>query len=171
MIQLNQLNHLNNFGGIKMQSKLMKKSIKLSRIFVSLTVFIILNAWFLFENDPQWIFSIIVSAVVFFFSFPNSKVCKFIINNGDKIKNKLLRLLFYALGLPIIFIILIFIVMLLCALVVELFFSTDSISLGTAVLIAFTGVGILTCTLVPYYQTIIILVIRYFLSLKNNNNK
>ena len=61
--------------------------------------------------------------------------------------------------------------MLLCALVVELFFPTDSISLRTAVLIAFTGVGILTCTLVPYYQTIIILVIRYFLSLKNNNNK
>lgn len=154
-----------------MQSNLMEKCIKLSRTFVTLTVFIILNAWFLFENDPQWIFSIIVSAVVFFISIPTSKVCKFLINKGDKIKNKILRILFYALVLPIIFIILIFIVMLFCALVVEVFFPTDSISLGTAVLIAFTGVGILTCVLVPYYQTIIILIIRYFLSLKDSINE
>jgi len=149
-----------------MQSDLMKKCIKLSRTFVALTVFIILNTWFLFENDPQWIFSIIVSTVVFFISFPSSRICKFLINKGDKIKNKILRILFYALVLPIIFIIFIFIVMLLCALVVELFFSTDSISLGTAALIAFTGIGILTCVLVPYYQTIIILILRYFLNLK-----
>jgi len=149
-----------------MQSDLMKKCIKLSRIFVSLTVFIILNVWFLFENDPQWIFSIIVSAVVFLFSFPSSKVCKFLIKNGDKINNKILKILFYSLLLPIIFIIFILIVMLLCALVVELFFSTDSISLGMAVLIAFTGIGVLTCTLVPYYQTIIILILRYFLKFK-----
>jgi len=149
-----------------MQSDLMKKCIKLSRTFVALTVFIILNTWFLFENDPQWIFSIIVSAVVFLFSFPSSKVCKILINNGDKIKNKILRILFYLLVLPIIFIIFILIVMLLCALVVELFFSTDSISLGTAALIAFTGIGILTCVLVPYYQTIIILILRYFLKFK-----
>lgn len=154
-----------------MQSNLMEKCIKLSRTFVTLTVFIILNAWFLFENDPQWIFSIIVSAVVFSISIPTSKVCKFLINKGDKIKNKILRILFYALVLPIIFIILIFIVMLLCALVVEVFFPTDSISLGTAVLIAFTGVGILTCVLVPYYQTIIILILRYFFSLKDSINK
>ena len=154
-----------------MQSNLMEKCIKLSRTFVTLTVFIILNAWFLFENDPQWIFSIIVSAVVFFISIPTSKVCKFLINKGDKIKNKILRILFYALVLPIIFIILIFIVMLFCALVVEVFFPTDSISLGTAVLIAFTGVGILTCVLVPYYQTINILIIRYFLSLKDSINE
>lgn len=154
-----------------MQSNLMEKCIKLSRTFVTLTVFIILNAWFLFENDPQWIFSIIVSAVVFFISIPTSKVCKFLINKGDKIKNKILRILFYALVLPIIFIILIFIVMLLCASVVEVFFPTDSISLGAAVLIAFTGVGILTCVLVPYYQTIIILIIRYFLSLKDSINE
>lgn len=154
-----------------MQSNLMEKCIKLSRTFVTLTVFIILNAWFLFENDPQWIFSIIVSAVVFFISIPTSKVCKFLINKGDKIKNKILRILFYALVLPIIFIILIFIVMLLCALVVEVFFPTDSISLGTAVLIAFTGVGIFTCVLVPYYQTIIILIIRYFLSFKDSINE
>lgn len=149
-----------------MQSDLMKKCIKLSRIFVSLTVFTILNVWFFFEHDPQWIFSIIVSAVVFFFSFPSSKVCKFLIKNGDKINNKILKILFYSLLLPIIFIIFFFIVMLLCALVVELFFSTDSISLGIAVLIAFTGIGVLTCTLVPYYQTIIILILRYFLKFK-----
>lgn len=154
-----------------MRSNLIKKCVKPSRIFVTLTVFIILNTWFLLENDPQWIFSIIVSTIVFFLSLPSSKVCKFLINKGDKIKNKILRFLFYSLLLPIIFVIFILIVMLLCALIVELFFSTDSISLGTAVLIAFTGVGILTCTLVPYFQTIIILILRYFFSLKSKTNK
>ena len=144
----------------------MNKCIKLSRIIVALLVFTLLSAWFLFENDPQWVFSIIVSLVVYFVSSPASKICKFIIKKGDKIKNKTLRVLFYLLLLPIIFIIFVFIVMLLCAVVVELFFSTDSISLGTAILIAFTGVGILTCTLVPYYQTIIILILRYFLGSK-----
>lgn len=153
-----------------MHSNLIEKCVKLSRVFVTLTVFIILNAWFLFENDPQWIFSIIVSIVVFFISFPSSKVCRFLINKGDKIQNKIFRILFYVFLLPIIFIILIFIVMLLCALIVELFLPTDSISLGTAVLIAFTGIGIFTCVLVPYYQTIIILILKYFLSFKNRNN-
>ena len=70
---------------------LIRKCIKLSRIFVALTVFIILNAWFLLENDPQWIFSIIISAIVFFLSLPSSTVCKFLINKGDKINNKLIK--------------------------------------------------------------------------------
>lgn len=154
-----------------MQSNLMKKCIKLSRVFVSLTVFIILNAWFLFENDPQWIFSIIVSAVGFFISFPSSNICNFLITKGDKIKKKILRIGFYGIILPIISIIFVFIVMLFCALIVEFFFSSNSISLGTAVLIAFTGVGILTCVMVPYYQTIIILMLRYFLSKKDTINE
>lgn len=154
-----------------MKSNLMKKCIKLSRIFVSLTVFIILNAWFVFENDPQWIFSIIVSAVAFFISIPSSNICTFLIAKGDKINRKILRILFYLLILPIVFIIFIFIVMLLCAFIVEFFFPINSISLGAAVLIAFTGIGILTCVLVPYYQTIIILILRYFLSLKDSTNK
>lgn len=154
-----------------MQSNLMKKCIKLSRVFVSLTVFIILNAWFLFENDPQWIFSIIVSAIVFFISFPSSNICNFLITKGDKIKKKILRIGFYGIILPIISIIFVFIVMLFCALIVEFFFSSNSISLGTAVLIAFTGVGILTCVMVPYYQTIIILMLRYFLSKKDTINE
>lgn len=154
-----------------MQSDLMKKCIKLSRLLLSLTVFIILNAWFIFENDPQWIFSTIISVIIFFFSFPSSKISEFIINNGDKIKNKILRILFYLLILPITFIIFIFIVMLLCALVVELFFPTNSISIGTAILIAFIGIGILTCVIVPYYQTIIILILRYFIRLKKSKDK
>jgi hypothetical protein len=167
------LNFKNSFGGIKMKSNLMKKCIKPSRIFVSLTVFIILNTWFLFENDPQWIFSIIVSAVAFFISIPSSNICTFLIAKGDKINRKILRILFYLLILPIVFIIFIFIfiVMLLCAFIVEFFFPINSISLGAAVLIAFTGIGILTCVLVPYYQTIIILILRYFLSLKDSTNK
>lgn len=149
-----------------MKKELMKKCIKLSRIFITLMVFIFLNAYFLYENDPQWVFTIIVSFVVFFLCLPTSKVSIFLINKGDKIKNKLLKLLFYILLLPIIFIII-----LLGILIFNFFLSMDSLSLRNAVLMMFAGVGILICILVPYFQTLIILFLRYFFKKNNKTTK
>jgi len=150
-----------------MLSKSMKKCVQISRIIITLMVFIILNIWFIIENDPQWLVSIIISTIVFFISYPSSKICKFLINKGDKIERKILKVLYYAFILPIIFFLLICTVALLCALVVEFFVPENLLNLGTAVLIAFTGIGIFTCVLVPYFQTLIILIIRYLLNLGN----
>lgn len=149
-----------------MKKELMNKCIKLSRVIIALLVFTLSSAWFLFENDPQWVFSIIVSLVVYFVSSPASKTCKFIIKKGDKIKNKTLRVLFYLLLLPIVFVVLLFLVLLIYVLVGKIFFSSDSIQLSTAVFAAFIGIGILICIMVPYFQTIIILLLRYFLGSK-----
>lgn len=145
-----------------MQSNSLEKYIKFSRIIITLLVFIVLNSWFLYENDPQWILSIIISGVVFFITSPSSKICKLLINKGDKIESKILKVLYYILVLPITFLVLLFMVGLFYTLIVALFELTDSLDLGGAVLIAFTGIGIFTCALVPYFQTLIILVLRYF---------
>ena len=78
-----------------MQNNLLDKYIKLSRIIITFFVFIVLNGWFLYENDPQWIFSIIISVVVLVISSPSSKICKFLINKGDKIESKILKILHF----------------------------------------------------------------------------
>lgn len=145
-----------------MQNELMEKYIRISRIIITLMVFIVLNAWFLFENDPHWIIALIISSIVFFINFPSSKICKFIINKGDKITNKILKALYYVFALPIIFLLLLLIVGLLCACVVAILEHINSLNLGTAILIAFTGIGLFTCILVPYFQTLIILILRCF---------
>ena len=145
-----------------MQINFLDKYIKLSRVIITFLMFIVLNAWFLYENDPQWILSIIISVIIFFINYPSSKICKFLINKGDKIESKILKLLYYIFALPIAFLVCLFIVGLFYTLVVILLDYTDSLNLGLAVLIAYTGIGIFTCVLVPYFQTLIILVLRYF---------
>ena len=139
-----------------MQNELMEKYIRISRVIITLMVFIVLNAWFLFENDPHWIIALIISSVVFFINFPSSKICKFIINKGDKITNKILKALYYVFTLPVIFLLVLLIAGLLCACVVAILEHINSLDLGTAILIAFTGIGIFTCVLVPYFQTLIV---------------
>lgn len=143
-----------------MQNEMMEKYIRISRVIITLMVFLILNAWFIFENDPHWIIAFIISMMVFFINIPSSKICKFIINNGDKITNKLLKILYYAFLLPIIFFLILLVTGLLCAGIVVILEQINSIDLGTAILIAFTGIGIFTCILVPYFQTLVILTLR-----------
>ena len=155
-------------GKYKMQSNLIDKYIKLSRIIITFLVFIVLNCWFLYENDPQWIFSIIISVLVLVISFPSSKICKFFINKGDKIESKILKVLYYIFALPIVFTLLLFIVGIFCSFVVTLLENAGSLSLGSGILIAFIGIGIFTCVLVPYFQTLIILILRYFFKGKDN---
>ena len=140
----------------------MEKCVRISRIIITILVFIVLNSWFLYENDPQWNLSIILSGAVFLLSYPSSKICKFIINKGDRITNKLFKVLYYAFALPIIFFLVLVAVLLLCNFIVRIFYS--SIDLGTAVLIACAGIGLITCILVPYFQTLIILILRLYKS-------
>lgn len=141
----------------------MEKYIKISRIITAILVFVLLNIWFIFENDPQWMLAVIISVIVYFISYPSSIIVKFIINNGDRIKSKLLEILYYGIALPIIFFLLLCVVALLCAFVVGFSVPAESLNLGLAVLIAFTGIGIFTCVLVPYFQTLVILLLRNLL--------
>lgn len=66
--------------------------------------------------------------VVFIVSFPGSRICEFIINKGDKITNKLFKILYYAFVLPIIF----FFVLIIVAWVdiLAIFLIGNSLDLG-----------------------------------------
>jgi len=143
-----------------MQSELMDKYVQISRIVITLLIFTVLNIWMI--NDLQWAFEffvLIISLVVFFVSFPSSKICKIFIKKGDKIESKLLKTLYYIFALPAIFLLLLLITIFLLTYI----FKNMELSLGTGILIVFTGIGIFTCILVPYFQTLIILVLRYFM--------
>ncbi len=135
---------------------------------ITFLVFIVFNGWFLYKNNPQWIFSIIISVEVFVISSPSSKICRFLINKGDKIESKLLKVFYYILALPIAFILLLFIVWISCDFVLTLLQITN---LGVGVLVGLIGIGIFTCVLVPYFQTLIILILRHFLKVENFNKK
>ena len=141
-----------------MENELIKKYIQISKIIITVIVFIVLNIWFLFENDPQWILALIISVVVFIINYPSSRISIFIIKKGDKITGKILKVLYYLFVLPIIFFLVLIVIGLLCTLIISFF--EDSLTLGTAVLIAFTGIGLFTCILIPYFQTLIILLLR-----------
>lgn len=151
-----------------MKNELIKKYIQISRIIMTIMVFIVLNIWFLFENDPQWILALIISVLVFITNYPSSRICLFVIKKGDKITKKILKVFYYLFILPIIFLLILIITGLLCALIVSFF--EDSLTLGMGVLIACAGVGLFTCILIPYFQTLIILIFRSKkLNFKNTN--
>jgi len=141
-----------------MENELIKKYIQISKIIITVIVFIVLNIWFLFENDPQWILALIISVVVFIINYPSSRICILIIKKGDKITGKILKVLYYLFVLPIIFSLVVIIIGLLCTLIISFF--EDSLTLGMAVLLAFAGIGLFTCILIPYFQTLIILLLR-----------
>lgn len=142
-----------------MNKKKIDKYLRISRLIVTLLAFIILNAWFLWENDPQWILSLIISCAVFIVSFPSSKICLSLINKGDNIKNIFYKVAYYGLALPIIFFVTIILVAILYSVLVSLI-PEETLTLGLAVLIACAGIGIFTCILVPYFQTLIILLLK-----------
>ena len=106
-----------------MENELIKKYIQISKIIITVIVFIVLNIWFLFENDPQWILALIISVVVFIINYPSSRICILIIKKGDKITGKILKVLYYLFVLPIIFSLVVIIIGLLCTLIISFFIS------------------------------------------------
>ena len=138
----------------------MNKCIKQSRLIILVLIFIVLNSWFIYENDPQWIVTSIISLICFLISFPSSKLSKLMIKKGDKIKNKIYNFLYYAFLLPIIFLLVLLATIIILSLIFEYVIPVEALSLGVALIIAFSGIGLFTCILVPYFQTLIILILR-----------
>lgn len=143
-----------------MKDTIMNKCIRQSRLIILVLIFIVLNSWFIYENDPQWIVTSIISLICFLISFPSSKLSKLMIKKGDKIKNKIYNFLYYAFLLPIIFLLVLLATIIILSLIFEYVIPVEALSLGAALIIAFSGIGLFTCILVPYFQTLIILILR-----------
>ena len=148
-----------------MNNQLIEKLYKISRIILAIMTFIIFNIMFINE-DVSWKFLPIIFALIAFgVSFPSSIISKKIMNVGNKIESKILKVLFYIIILPIV------IFILFLAIYTFVIFIFESIptpsefgaALGQALLALFiVAIGTI-CVIVPYIQTLIVLILKQFI--------
>ena len=151
-----------------MEQQIMKKSYKLSRIILAILAFLIFNIMFINE-DISWKFlSFIFSLITFIMSFPSSIISKKIINLGNNIKNNMIKILFYIIVLPIIIFILSILIYLFNILIFDIFpISNDfSTELGQGLLILILITVEIICIIVPYIQTLIVLILKQMIKNK-----
>ena len=151
-----------------MEQQIMKKSYKLSRIILAILAFLIFNIMFINE-DISWKFlSFIFSLITFIMSFPSSIISKKIINLGNNIKNNMIKILFYIIILPIIIFILSILIYLFNILIFDIFpISNDfATELGQGLLILFLITVEIICIIVPYIQTLIVLILKQMIKNK-----
>lgn len=145
-----------------MEQQIMKKSYKLSRIILAILAFLIFNIMFINEDITWKSLSFIFSLITFIMSFPSSIISKKIINLGNNIKNNMIKILFYIIILPIIIFILSILIYLFNILIFDIFpISNDfATELGQGLLILFLITVEIICIIVPYIQTLIVLILK-----------
>lgn len=82
-------------------NKIMEKSYKISRVILAVMTFIIFNIMFIHEDVSWKILPPIFAIIVFVISFLSSMISKLLINVGNKLKSKLIKILYYIIALPI----------------------------------------------------------------------
>ena len=139
----------------------MAKEYKIANILLVILSFIVFNILFINE-DASWKVLIFFFAIVTaFISYPGSFVSMLILKRGDTIKSDLVRSIYYIVILPIIVAILSVIMYFIISSIFSVILGNSlSGSLVTLVLII---IGIM-CVIIPYAQTIIILIIKYFMN-------
>lgn len=152
-------------------NKTMEKSYKISRVILAIIAFIIFEILFiLIFEDITWQIPLVFAIIVFVLSFPSTQISKLIINIGNKLKSNLLKILFYVFLLPIQF----FLFLIIYGFIVTVFegISTPpNADMGTALSIAFFALFLVAvgtiCVILPYIQTLIVLILKRFV--KDNN--
>ena len=134
-------------------NKIMKKQYGISRIILSVITVIIFSIITINEGESWRLVPFIFAAIVFIISYPSSVISRRLINIGNKIKNKILKTLYYVLALPLI--------------TIFIFWFTYYIILSldvkqwVAQLFFLMVVGI--SIILPYIQTIIVLILIRFI--------
>lgn len=152
-----------------MDDKLMEKIYKISRIILAIIAFIVFNIMFINEDVSWKILTIVFALIAFGISFPSSIVSKKIMNSGDKIKNKLAKILFYLVALPIIIFGFFLLIYIFVTSIVDTIPTTTgefSAELGQGLLALFFVVIGTIGIVVPYIQTLIILILKQLLGNK-----
>ncbi|MGM9877901.1 MAG: hypothetical protein ACI33S_04545 [Bacilli bacterium] len=148
-----------------MENKLINKLYNISRIIIPILTFIIFNIMLINEDESWNILPPIFALITFGISFPSSIISKKIISIGDKIKNKIIKVLFYIVVLPIVIFIL-FLLIYSFVLFIYYFIPNPSdfaSALGQALLaLFFVAVGTI-CIIVPYVQTLIVIILKQFI--------
>ena len=140
----------------------MKKINMISRIILSIIVFILFSI-FIMNEDSSWIIiPIIFSVITFGLSFPSTIFAQKIIKIGDKINNKLLKVLYY--------ILLLIILLVLCLVIYFIIINIydkhiihpnefmDALDIG--LLLLFIIYCLIIAIVLPYFQAIIINILK-----------
>ena len=140
----------------------MKKINMISRIILSIIVFILFSI-FIMNEDSSWIIiPIIFSVITFGLSFPSTIFAQKIIKIGDKINNKLLKVLYY--------ILLLIILLVLCLVIYFIIINIydkhiihpnefmDALDIG--LLLLFIIYCLILAVVLPYFQAIIINILK-----------
>lgn len=146
----------------------MKKINMISRIILSIIVFILFSI-FIMNEDSSWIIiPIIFSVITFGLSFPSTIFAQKIIKIGDKINNKLLKVLYY--------ILLLIILLVLCLLIYFIIINIydkhiihpnefmDALDIG--LLLLFIIYCLVIAVVLPYFQAIIINILKKYATIK-----
>jgi hypothetical protein len=143
----------------------MKKLYKISRVILSVITFIIFNIMFINEDISWKIIPLILAVIVFLISYPSTKISQFLIKTGDLIENKLLKILYYAIGLPISLLFLCFVIYLFLIIIFEYIPTSNEfgVALGQALLCLFFEILGIICIIIPYVQTLIVLILKRFI--------
>ena len=116
---------------------------------------------FINEDNSWLVASFILALIAFGLSFPSTSVSRKFIQFANKIDSEVLRVLYYVF-LPIILLIIAFLV---AAFVVtfKTYLFSGILDLGLALLFLFLGLTIIMAIILPYIQTIIVLILHKFI--------
>ncbi len=143
---------------------MLSKEYKISGIFI--TILVMAATFIIFHNEDisvRLFATALFTVAALITSILGTRVSVRIIKMGDRIKNKLVRVLYY-IGLPIALICLTGLVWVVMAVVNGKLANTDNIgtSFGRSYMLAIVAITVCIFAIVPYIQTIIVLVLRKF---------
>lgn len=143
---------------------MLSKEYKISGIFI--TILVMAATFIIFHNEDisvRLFATALFTVAALITCFLGTRVSVRIIKTGDRIKNKLVRVLYY-IGLPIALICLTGLVWVVMAVVNGKLANTDDIgtSFGQSYILAIVAIAVCIFAIVPYIQTILVLVLRKF---------
>ena len=143
---------------------MLSKEYKISGMFI--TILVMTATFIIFHNEDisvRLFATALFTVPTLITSILGTRVSIRIIKTGDRIKNKLVKVLYY-IGLPIALICLTGLVWAVMAVVNGKLANTDDIgtSFGQSYLLAIVAIAVCIFAIIPYIQTIIVLALRKF---------
>lgn len=143
---------------------MLSKEYKISGMFIIILVMV--ATFIIFHNEDisvRLFATALFTVAALITSILGTRLSIRIIKTGDRIKNKLVKVLYY-IGLPIALICLTGLVWVVMAVVNGKLANTDDIgtSFGQSYLLAIVAIAVCIFAIIPYIQTIIVLALRKF---------
>lgn len=151
-----------------MEEQRMEKIYRISRIILAVLSFIIFTILFIFEDNSWRIVPLIFALITFGISFPSTIISKKLMNLTDKIKSKVLKVLFYLIFLPVMIGMFSLAFYMIILFVFEMLPTSNELgeAIGQALFALFIVIVGVIGLVVPYIQTILVYILKLFIKEK-----